>query len=180
MLSTLSPQPLNLFYKPVAREPYCIAFRRYALWPYFLLQYYTGLLPKKWIRPSKRGFLIKNSGSPVKREISTSHYRKKYILCIMPYFAPPWISLDHLRITLCTYCINYNSISLLYFICNDFFHFYYLLSQLLWFFKCYFVLYIYILWFYILLSLRCFGSAFLYMAVFFPLFFRSFDVETSF
>lgn len=99
---------------------------------------------------------------------------------IMPYFAPPWISLDHLRITLCTYCINYNNISLLYFVCNSFFNFYYLLSQPFWFFKCYFVLYIYILWFCTLLSLRCFGSAFLYMAVFFPLFFRSFDVETSF
>ena len=47
----------------------------------------------------------------------------------MPYFAPPWISLDHLRITLCAYCINYNNISLLYFFCNDFFHFYYFLSQ---------------------------------------------------
>lgn len=85
----------------------------------------------------------------------------------MPYFASPWISLDHLPITLCTYCIYHNDISVLYFICNDFFHFYYFLSQLLWFFKYYFVLYIYILWFYILLSLRCFGSAFLYMAVFF-------------
>ena len=48
------------------------------------------------------------------------------------------------------------------------------------FFKCYFLLYVYILWFYILLSLRCLGSVFLYMAVLFPLFFRSFDVETSF
>lgn len=61
-----------------------------------------------------------------------------------------------------------------------FYHFYYLFSQLFCFFKCYFVLYIYILWFYILLSLRCFGSTLLYMTVFFPLFFRSFDVETSF
>ena len=85
----------------------------------------------------------------------------------MPYFAPLWTSLDHLRITLCTYCIHYNNISLLYFVCNDFSHFYYLLSQLFWFFKCYFLLYIYILWFYILLSLRCFGSTLLYMAVFF-------------
>ena len=38
----------------------------------------------------------------------------------MPYFAPLWTSLDHLRITLCTCCIHYNNISLLYFICNDF------------------------------------------------------------
>lgn len=98
----------------------------------------------------------------------------------MPYFAPLWTSLDHLCIALCTYRIYYNNISLLYFICNDFSNFYYLLSQLFWFFKCYFLLYIYILWFYILLSLRCFGSTLLYMAVFFPLFFRSFDVETSF
>ena len=55
----------------------------------------------------------------------------------------------------------------MYFLCNDFSNFYYLLSQLFCFFKCYFLLYVYILWFYILLSLRCFGSAFLYMAVFF-------------
>lgn len=81
---------------------------------------------------------------------------------------------------LCTYRIYHSTISLLYFICNDFSLFYYLLSQLFWFFKCYFLFYIYILWFYILLSLRFFGSTLLYMAVFFPLFFRSFDVETSF
>ena len=92
----------------------------------------------------------------------------------MPYFAPLWTSLDHLCITLCTYCIYYIAISSLYFICNDFSNFYYLLSQLFWFFKCYFLLYIYILWFYILLSLRYFGSALLYMAVFFPLFFSLF------
>ena len=59
-------------------------------------------------------------------------------------------------------------------------NFYHLLSQLFWLFKCCFFLYIYILWFYALLSLRSFGNAFLYMAVFFPLFFRSFDVEISF
>lgn len=85
----------------------------------------------------------------------------------MLYFVPLWTSLEHLCITLYTYRIYYSTISSLYFICNGFSHFYYLLSQLFWFFKFYFLLYIYILWFYILLSLRCFGSAFLYMAVFF-------------
>ena len=105
---------------------------------------------------------------------------KKCLLCIMPYFAPLWTSLDHLCIVLCTYRIYCNIISSLYFICNDFFHFYYLLSQLFCFFKCYFLLYIYILWFCILLSLRCFGSTLLYRAAFFPLFFLSFDVEISF
>lgn len=85
----------------------------------------------------------------------------------MPYFAPLWTSLEHFCITLCTYRIYCATISSLYFICNGFSYFYYLLSQLFLFFKCYFLLYIYILWFYILLSLRCFGSAFLYMAVFF-------------
>ena len=89
----------------------------------------------------------------------------------MPYFAPLWTSLDHLCITLCTYCIYYIAISSLYFICNDFSNFYYLLSQLFLFFKGCFLFYIYILWFYILLSLRYFGSALLYMAVFFHLFF---------
>ena len=38
----------------------------------------------------------------------------------MPFFAPPWISLDHLRIALCTHCIHYNSISVLYFSCDAF------------------------------------------------------------
>ena len=85
----------------------------------------------------------------------------------MPYFVPLWTSLEHLCITLYTYRIYYSTVSSLYFICNGFSHFYYLLSQLFLFFKFYFLLYIYILWFYILLSLRCFGSAFLYMAVFF-------------
>ena len=59
----------------------------------------------------------------------------------MPYFAPLWTSLDHLCIALCTYRIYYNTISLSYFICNDFPNFYHLLSQLFWFFKCHFVLY---------------------------------------
>lgn len=103
----------------------------------------------------------------MKREVSTFHSRKKYLLFIMPYFAPLWTSLDHLCITLYTYRTYCSTISSLYFICNDFPLFYYLLSQLFWFFKCYFLFYIYILWFYILLSLRCFGSTLLYMAVFF-------------
>ena len=51
----------------------------------------------------------------------------------MPYFAPLWTSLDHLCITLYTYRIYYSTISSLYFICNDFPLFYYLLSQLFWF-----------------------------------------------
>lgn len=114
----------------------------------------------------KRGFYIS-----FPKKMFTLHYA---------YFSPLWTSLDHLCIALCTYRIYYNAISSLYFICNGFSHFYTLLSQLFRFFKCYFVLYIYILWFYILLSLRCSGSTLLYMAVFFPLFFRSFDVETSF
>ena len=98
----------------------------------------------------------------------------------MPYFAPLYNSLDHLRITLYTCCIQRNNISLLYFICNDFSHFYYLFSQPFCFFKCYLVIYIYILWFYILLSLRCFDSALLYMAVFFPLFFALFMQKSLF
>lgn len=114
----------------------------------------------------KRGFHIS-----LPKKIFTLHYA---ILCTTMD-----LSGSSLR-TLCTYRIYHDAISSLYFICNDFSHFYYLLSQLFWFFKCYFLLYIYILWFYILLSLRCFGSPLLYMAVFFPLFFRSFDVETSF
>ena len=114
----------------------------------------------------KRGFYI-----ALPKKTFTLHYA---ILCTTMDLSG---SSSH---TLCTYRIYYSTISSLYFICNDFSHFYTLLSQLFRFFKCYFVLYIYILWFYILLSLRCSGSTLLYMAVFFPLFFRSFDVETSF
>ena len=98
----------------------------------------------------------------------------------MPYFAPLWTSLDHLRITLCTCCIHYNNISLLYFICNDFSHFYYLLSQLFWFFKCYFLYYIYILWFTSFYHYAALVLPFCTGLCFFPLFFRSFDVEPLF
>lgn len=114
----------------------------------------------------KRGFYI-----ALPKKMFTLHYA---ILCTTMDLSGSSLH------TLYTYRTYYSTISSLYFICNDFSHFYTLLSQLFCFFKCYFVLYIYILWFYILLSLRCFGSAFLYMAVFFPLSFRSFDVETSF
>lgn len=80
--------------------------------------------------PVKKRFSHQEFGkSSEKRDFYIALPKKKYLLCIMPYFAPPWISLDHLRITLCAYCINYNNISLLYFFCNDFFHFYYFLSQ---------------------------------------------------
>ena len=48
----------------------------------------------------------------------------------MPYFAPLWTFLEHRCITLCTCRIYYSTISSLYFICNGFSHFYYLLSQL--------------------------------------------------
>lgn len=155
-------------------------------YPFYPL-YVSSLSPQSlWItaekvdKSVKKRFSHQEVGKSSEKRGFYISFQKKCLLCIMPYFAPLWTSLDHLRITLCTCCIHYNNISLLYFICNDFSHFYYLLSQLFWFFKCYFLLYIYILWFYILLSLRCFGTTLLYRAVFFPLFFRSFDVETSF
>ena len=108
----------------------------------------------------KRGFYI-----ALPKKMFTLHYA---ILCTTMDLSGSSLH------TLCTYRIYSSTISLLYFLCNDFSNFYYLLSQLFWFFKCYFLLYVYILWFYILLSLRCLGSVFLYMAVFFPLFFCSF------
>lgn len=100
---------------------------------------------------------------------------KKCLLCT---------NYETLRIIFSLHCVHAVYIIIIFPYCISsatiFYHFYYLFSQLFCFFKCYFVLYIYILWFYILLSLRCFGSTLLYMTVFFPLFFRSFDVETSF
>ena len=115
----------------------------------------------------KRDFYI-----ALPKKIFTLHYA---ILCITMDLLWIIFTLHYVHIvyimTIFPYCISSASLFPI---------FYYLLSQPFWFFKCYFVLYIYILWFYVLLSLRCFGSAFLYMAVFFPLFFRSFDVETSF
>lgn len=84
-------------------------------------------------KPVKKRFSHQEFGKSRERRDFYIALPKKYLLCIMLYFAPPWISLDHLRITPCTYCIYHNNISLLYFICNDFFHFYYFLSRLLWF-----------------------------------------------
>lgn len=43
-------------------------------------------------------FVLRRLPLPPKREVSTSHYRKNCLLCIMPYFAPLWTSLDHLCI----------------------------------------------------------------------------------
>ena len=135
---------------------------------------------KKVDKPAKKRFshqeVVKSSE---KRGFYISLPKKMFILHYAILCTTIKLSGSSLR-TLCTYRIYHNAISSLYFVCNDFSHFYYLLSQLFWFFKCYFLLYIYILWFYALLSLRCFGSALLYMAAFFPLFFRSFDVEISF
>ena len=80
-------------------------------------------------KPVKKRFSHQEFGKSREKRDFYIALPKKYLLCIMLYFAPPWISLDHLRIALCTYCIYHNNISLLYFICNDFFHFYYFLSQ---------------------------------------------------
>ena len=132
-VSTLSPQPLNLFYKPVAREPYCI-FAVSICDRLFCFNITLDCCRKSVQACQKEVFSSRLREVPRKERFLHHITEKKYLLCIMPYFTPPWISLDHLRITLCTYCTDYNDISLLYFICNDFSHFYYLLSQLLWFF----------------------------------------------
>ena len=73
----------------------------------------------------KRGFYIS-----LPKKVFTLHYA---ILCTTMDLSGSSLH------TLCTYRIYYNIISSLYFICNDFSHFYTLLSQLFWFFKCYFV-----------------------------------------
>ena len=62
----------------------------------FCFHDYAGLLPKKWTNPSKRDFLIWNSGSSEQREVSTAHYRKKFCL---PYAI--------LCCTMNLYCIIY-------------------------------------------------------------------------
>lgn len=148
----------------------------------FYPPYVSTLSPQSvWITAEKVDMSVKKRFSH--QEVGKSSEKRGFYISLpkkMFTFHQLWNSLDHLRTTLCTYCIHYNNISSLYFICNDFVHFYYLFFQLFLFFKCYFLYYIYILWFYTLLSLRSFGNAFLYMAMFFPLFFRSFDVETSF
>lgn len=178
-VSTSSPQPLNLFYKPVVRESYCIAFSPFRFVTVFSASILHWIAAEKVDKPVKKRFSHQEFGkSSEKRDFYIALPKKYLLLChTLHHYG---FSLDNLCIALCTYCIYHGSISALYFSCNSFFNFYYLLSQPFWFFKCSFVLYIYILWFCTLLSLRCFGSAFLYMAVFFPLFFRSFDVETSF
>ena len=148
----------------------------------------------KYIKPAIRVDYCRKSGYVRQKEVFSSRsrevQRKERFLHFIPeknvyfslghtlhHYGPLWI-IFALRcvhavyiIIIFPYCISSATIFPL---------FYYLLSQLFWFFKCYFLFYIYILWFYILLSLRCFGSTLLYMAVFFPLFFRSFDVEISF
>lgn len=159
-------QPLAYPFYP----PYVSTLSPQSLW----------ITAEKVVKSVKKRFSHQEVGkSSEKRGFYISLPKKNvyFALChTLHHYGPLWIIFAY------TMYISYilQHYSSLYFICNDFSIFYYLLSQFFGFFKCYFLLYIYILWFYILLSLRCFGSTLLYMAVFFPLFFRSFDVETSF
>lgn len=130
--------------------------------------------------------------TPVKKRFSHQEFgksrEKRDFYIALPkkniyHYAILCITMDLLWIIFASYCIRIVYIIAVFPYCISpaaLFPFLLFSLPAFWFFKFYFVLYIYILWFYILLSLRCFGSAFLYMAVSFPLFFRSFDVETSF
>ena len=125
-------------------------------------------------------FVLRRLPLPPKREVSTSHYRKKMFTL---HYAILCTTMDLSGSSLhCAMYISYilQHYFLIVFYMQRFFPF--LLSSLPAFldFQGLFFLYIYILWFCILLSLRCFGITLLYMAVFFPLFFLSFDVEISF
>ena len=159
-------QPLTYSFYP----PYVSTLSPQSLW----------ITAEKVDKSVKKRFSHQEVGKSSEKRGFYISFPKKCLLCIMPYFAPLWTSLDHLRITLCTCCIHYNNISLLYFICNDFSHFYYLLSQLFGFQVLFSLLYLYIvvlhpfittlLWYYP----SCTGLCF------FLFYFRSFDVETSF
>ena len=109
-------QPLTYSFYP----PYVSTLSPQSLW----------ITAEKVDKSVKKRFSHQEVGKSSEKRGFYISFPKKCLLCIMPYFAPLWTSLDHLRITLCTCCIHYNNISLLYFICNDFSHFYYLLSQL--------------------------------------------------
>lgn len=132
-------------------------------------------------KPAKKRFSHQEVGKSSEKRGFYISFPKKNIYSALCHTLHHYKTLQIIFALRCVHAVYIIIIfPLLYFFCNEFSHFYTLLSQLFWFFKCYFLFYIYILWFYILLSLRCFGSALLYMAVFFPLFFRSFYVETSF
>ena len=92
----------------------------------FCFHDYAGLLPKKWTNPSKRDFLIWNSGSSEQREVSTAHYRKKILSALCHTLLHYESSLYNLRFTLCTHCILYSNISRLYFSTTPFPSFWFL------------------------------------------------------
>ena len=176
-VSKVGPQVQYSLFHQLSEEPYYTVFTLLRFAALFSTSWLRGLLPNKQRKPHKRDFFTLKSGNPEQREISTSHYRKKYLPCTMPYFAPLWIfsgllllydlyiAMLHIPSVFCpqrlflflvSFSLNYFGVSSAFLspisICCGFTP---------------------------LLLLPCFASVFLYMAALSPLFFRSFDVETS-
>ena len=88
-VSTLSPQPLNLFYKPVVRESYCI-FAVSICVTVFSASILHWIAAEKVYKPVKKGFSHQDFGkSREKRDFYIVLPKKTFT--IMPYFASLWI-----------------------------------------------------------------------------------------
>ena len=176
-VSKVGPQTQYSLFHQLSEEPYYTVFTLLRFASLFSTSWLRGLLPNKQRKPHKRDFFTLKSGNPEQREISTSHYRKKYLPCTMPYFAPLWIfsgllllydlyiSMQHIP---SVFCLQRLFLFLVSFSPSYFGGSSAFLSPIS--ICCGFTP---------LLLLPCFVSPFLYMAALSPLFFRSFDVETS-
>ncbi len=142
----------------------------------FCFHDYAGLLPKKWTNPSKRDFLIWNSGSSEQREVSTAHYRKKFclpyaILCCTMNLHCIIYALHCVRIVYYAVIFPDCTLSTTLFPLSDFF------PPCFWgFLVLYCFLYLYI----VVFSLYITMMLWLCLSVQGCVFFRFFDVETSF
>lgn len=176
-VSKVGPQTQYSLFHQLSEEPYYTVFTLLRFASLFSTSCLRGLLSNKQRKPHKRDFFTLKSGNPEQREISTSHYHKKYLPCTMPYFAPLWI---------------FSGLLLLYdlYITTQHIHSVFCLQRLFLFLVSFSPSYFggssaflspisICCGFTPLLLLPCFVSAFLYMAALSPLFFRSFDVETS-
>lgn len=117
-VSISSPQPLNLFYKPVAREPYCI-FAVSICDRIFCFHITLNCCRKSGYARQKEVFSSRIREVPWKERFLHRITEKKHLpLChTLHHYGS---SLDNLRIVLYTHCIYYSGISVLYFSCGAF------------------------------------------------------------
>lgn len=102
-VSISSPQPLNLFYKPVAREPYCIAFSPFQFVTVFSASILHWIAAEKVDKPVKKRFSHQDFGkSREKRDFYIALPKKIFTL----HYAILCITMDLLWMIFASHCVR--------------------------------------------------------------------------